>query len=843
MTDSPIVISVDGRHGSDLSSSRPSRQDCSRALVRTGHHRDRDGQDGIDAAPPVNGGPGGLLVVELSESEQLESHLHAAVVRSDSWQQPVPAVDIPHYQDLLLSSAGGEGEDGLTGGDGQSGLPGIKGVAASRETDATDGTDGGNGGRSRMESLGKEVQEVREEMVMSGSNLWVTNTICQLELSPNKLDAVQECPWKLRLVSFDIEDENGDGIFEPGEHVIVRRIRISNIGGMPSPLKRIQLHVRPSKHFVPDHAVQLSIPPSIAPDTTITFEGVLRARINTPTDVSHAGKRFRKPGVRLSIAATLPWLNRTLPDFDFERSFDIQFPCAFSNTDNLASVHPGSCSSLTFAVMNFGNHAIGSEAKQSREIQIQLTVPAEHGTLSDDRTQILDEVILDMPVIGPKASESLSQALTFLPEVQAPLRLHVTLALYIADPSYGAADDASDRASDQGLILVHTIQLLLQISELYRYRAASEVLMVVNSKTPPERIVALRELIRRDLGMIADFWDVDLNGGLHINKDGRTENVLSMYDGKTVLLLGENFQFFTAKSRTIVEMCDSRAVRRSIAAGTSYLALGLAGEKACKTFFQRAVFDVPCPVADVGSDIPDSARFPNANVLAHALVQQKQNQNISTTMFMLPIRRRWYHVLGPSAKRQAESTSRRLRRRLPQSRCLVTTTQSTSQNSMEGGESAKTDHGQVLVLLGADRSAPLRATEKTRDRDNKLSAFEKYMIISSLTSKRRAHLIWSDATPVGGDFPFVTDAAICSLAADCVVDITIYAYSAFRMGSVDMPPATSPNFDRYCYVLKRTVQYLFHEQAECRKERGEGRYQYAGRCEANSVIEMNGNSL
>ena len=36
--------------------------------------------------------------------------------------------------------------------------------------------------------------------------------------------------YKLELVDFDIEDENEDGIFEPGEHVYVRRIRIRNIG-------------------------------------------------------------------------------------------------------------------------------------------------------------------------------------------------------------------------------------------------------------------------------------------------------------------------------------------------------------------------------------------------------------------------------------------------------------------------------------------------------------------------------------------------------------------------------------------------------------------------------------
>lgn len=39
-----------------------------------------------------------------------------------------------------------------------------------------------------------------------------------------------ESLYRLELVDFDVEDENGDGIFEPGEHVLVRRIRIRNTG-------------------------------------------------------------------------------------------------------------------------------------------------------------------------------------------------------------------------------------------------------------------------------------------------------------------------------------------------------------------------------------------------------------------------------------------------------------------------------------------------------------------------------------------------------------------------------------------------------------------------------------
>lgn len=42
----------------------------------------------------------------------------------------------------------------------------------------------------------------------------------------------QEYPsrYNLELVDFDIEDENGDGVFEPGERIVVKRIRIRNTG-------------------------------------------------------------------------------------------------------------------------------------------------------------------------------------------------------------------------------------------------------------------------------------------------------------------------------------------------------------------------------------------------------------------------------------------------------------------------------------------------------------------------------------------------------------------------------------------------------------------------------------
>lgn len=48
--------------------------------------------------------------------------------------------------------------------------------------------------------------------------------------------------YRLELVDFDIEDENGDGIFEPGEHILVRRIRVRNTGKLLASSSQITSH-------------------------------------------------------------------------------------------------------------------------------------------------------------------------------------------------------------------------------------------------------------------------------------------------------------------------------------------------------------------------------------------------------------------------------------------------------------------------------------------------------------------------------------------------------------------------------------------------------------------------
>jgi hypothetical protein len=43
-------------------------------------------------------------------------------------------------------------------------------------------------------------------------------------------EATYPTRYDLKVVSFDIVDENEDGIFEPGEHLLVKNIRVQNTG-------------------------------------------------------------------------------------------------------------------------------------------------------------------------------------------------------------------------------------------------------------------------------------------------------------------------------------------------------------------------------------------------------------------------------------------------------------------------------------------------------------------------------------------------------------------------------------------------------------------------------------
>ena len=120
---------------------------------------------------------------------------------------------------------------------------------------------------------------------------------------------------------------------------------------MPSPTCPIPISVVASDWFVPvtNNDGYAFIPSSIETGTTVTLEGSLKALIRKNESHRLSGTLFSEKDV-LSIKATMPWLNRELPNFDFHRSVNIQYPIELRNFHHLASLAQGSRSNLTWEV-------------------------------------------------------------------------------------------------------------------------------------------------------------------------------------------------------------------------------------------------------------------------------------------------------------------------------------------------------------------------------------------------------------------------------------------------------------------------------------------------------------
>jgi hypothetical protein len=175
--------------------------------------------------------------------------------------------------------------------------------------------------------------------------------------------ATYSSPWSLKLDGFEVEDENGDGIFEPGEHVFICRIKIRNVGGMPSPTCRIPITLADSSEWfepVPaDEGGQTFLPTSIPAGGSASTEGTIKVRIKRRDQCDRRlpalGARFSAKDT-LKIRADMPWLERRMPSFELGKEIEISHPCRLQDFQYLTSVAQGAVSMVKYKVSQIPLH-------------------------------------------------------------------------------------------------------------------------------------------------------------------------------------------------------------------------------------------------------------------------------------------------------------------------------------------------------------------------------------------------------------------------------------------------------------------------------------------------------
>jgi hypothetical protein len=160
-------------------------------------------------------------------------------------------------------------------------------------------------------------------------------------------------PWSLKLHDFEIEDENADGICEPGEYIHIRHVTVKNIGGMPSPTCRIAVSLADhSEHFeevAPEFGGIAYLPTSIPVRGEATMEGSIKVRVKSDATVPVPSVRYSKKGW-LETRADMPWVEKRMPSFELRKEIDIGYPCGFGDFDHLSTVAQSAISKIHFKV-------------------------------------------------------------------------------------------------------------------------------------------------------------------------------------------------------------------------------------------------------------------------------------------------------------------------------------------------------------------------------------------------------------------------------------------------------------------------------------------------------------
>lgn len=123
-------------------------------------------------------------------------------------------------------------------------------------------------------------------------------------------------------------------------------------GGMPSPKFRIPISLIASEWFVPVSGEEglAFIESSITPGTTVTLKSSLKVLIRQFKNLQPQGTHFLR-SENLAIKATMPWLNQTLPCFDYTRTIDLQYPIEPRHFSHLLTMAQRSRSRFSYEVL------------------------------------------------------------------------------------------------------------------------------------------------------------------------------------------------------------------------------------------------------------------------------------------------------------------------------------------------------------------------------------------------------------------------------------------------------------------------------------------------------------
>lgn len=547
----------DGGRGGHGAKGRDGR-DATRYASGSSGGRGGDGGDGGNGSHGAPGGHGGQVVVEVDDEA---SHLLMLVSH---------AVDGGRGGSAGSNGAGGYGGPGGDGGDSYSwteteSYTDSQGNHQTRTHHRSNpgGSDGPPG------SSGRPGSAALRHGGPGGQGRFTIHLKHQ--------DQIAQYParYDLRLVSFTHRSRNHDGIYEPQEEVLVEKIAVENVGGMPTPGHcDVELRLKQAGWVLPQDAC-LALPRRLAPGQMHVFENEsLVFRIGDFLPEGPDAPLARPETVR--HRADLPIVARGFHGYEGTVSDDlgvfvIRFPVEAGEIQSLHSLPPGQAARMRFEIGNVSKQAFGRKSPWGRRVRFRLQgweseLGDEHAVLYGPGDRILsidDGYVVEVDLLEP--GETRSFEVTLGMRESAPfyesVRLLVTLEL--------GQIDRPDR-----LRPIQYRSFQTRVAQRYRHDPDADLLLVVHHRTTREELMSWRALAD-ELGFSFCVWDLSLERSMPLQRANDGQTLTEAFAGKTVIVLDDIVETPIGPAAAH-HLIDAQEVFEAMQAGVSF---AFAGQK------------------------------------------------------------------------------------------------------------------------------------------------------------------------------------------------------------------------------------------------------------------------
>ena len=396
------------------------------------------------------------------------------------------------------------------------------------------------------------------------------------------------------------------------------------------------------------------------------------------------------------------------------------------------------------------NKSASSIGSPEREIEVDVLFPSDLGRLESTDGTWETETAIHVPTVGATESVNLEQVVQVAATLPQNRRATIQVALYFSESGQRGTRDEDGRNAE-AMRLIQQVSLSIQLTSNWVFNEGSNFLLVINSKSSRDRVQAIHDFINRGLGMQFDEWNISLYGGLELrprDDEQDTNYVLDLYKGKTVLFLGNDFEYFGTGSSNMCNLCDPSILATASLYSTRCVFLDCSELQRFRSLTSAWVSPIQENVSAIHQKKQSSTAFDSLPAFTNSIVQKRSTESggLASVTYSLDVKPPRYLVPPPKPLKYARKVSKRLQRLLPQERFLVAPIEVEGHGPGSGAY-------KIAILQGPSQSNNISATEKSRT-GAQISKFDAYMLIDSLSPARSLALVVSNSTsqmPLSGE--------------------------------------------------------------------------------------------